>query len=151
MATKESTHFRERLHALFENRTRFWKNHPVIMTLTLATAAVWLLFGVWFKVFGMVPRHKLIVAAVLGEAGAGPVTVLIGAAEIAMSLWILSGIYPRACAAVQSIAIATMNGLELSLARDLLLAPILMICINTVFLIVVWYCALKTPPAQSLT
>lgn len=99
----------------------------------------------------MVPRHRLIVAAVMGEAEAEPVTVLIGAAEIAMALWILSSIFPRACAALQSIAIVTMNALELSLARDLLLAPILMICANTVFLIVVWYCALKTPPAESMT
>ncbi len=142
---------RERLRDLFENRVRFLRNHPRVMVLTLATAAVWLLFGMWFKVFGMVPRHRLIVAAVMGEAEAEPVTVLIGAAEIAMALWILSGIFPRACAALQSIAIVTMNALELSLARDLLLAPILMICANTVFLIVVWYCALKTPPAESMT
>jgi len=121
------------------------------MALTIATALVWLLFGMWFKVFGMVPRHRLIVAAVVGEAAAGPVTVLIGAAETAMALWILSGIYPRACAALQSIAIATMNGLELSQAPDLLLAPILMVCANTVFLVVVWYCALKVPPTQSTT
>ena len=141
----------ERLRALFKNRVHFWKTHPVIMALTFAIALVWLLFGVWFKVFGMVPRHRLIVTAVVGEAGAGPITVLIGAAEIAMALWILSGIYPRVCAAAQSIAIVTMNALELSLARDLLLAPMLMICANTIFLIVVWYCALRTPSAQSLT
>ena len=144
-------HFRERFRALVANRARFWTNHPLIMTLTLATAVVWLLFGMWFKVFGLVPRHRLIVTAVVGEAGAGPVTLLIGAAETAMALWILSGIYPRVCAAVQSIAIATMNALELSLARDLLLAPILMVCANAVFLVVVWYCALKVPPTQSMT
>lgn len=143
--------FRERLGALFENRVRFWRNHPLIMSLKLATATVWLLFGMWFKVLGMVPRHKQIVASVVGEAEAGPVTVGIGVSEIAIALWILSGFYPRACAALQSIAIVTMNALELSLARDLLLAPIVMICANTLFLVVVWYCALKTPPAQSLT
>jgi hypothetical protein len=151
MPREQAITFRERLGALFENRVSFWRNHPRIMALTFATAAVWLLFGTWFKVFGMVPRHRKIVATVVGEAGAGPVTVLIGAAEIAMALWILSGLYPRACAALQSIAIVTMNALELSLARDLLLAPILMICANTLFLVIVWYCALKTPPAKSLT
>lgn len=151
MTREQAINFREQLGALFENRARFWKNHPLIMALTFATAAVWLLFGMWFKVFGMVPRHRQIVATVVGEAGAGLVTVLIGTAEIAMALWILSGFYPRTCAALQSIAIVTMNALELSLARELLLAPILMICANTLFLLVVWYCALKTPPAQSLT
>jgi hypothetical protein len=151
MPREQAITFRERLGALFKNRVSFWRNHPRIMALTFATAAVWLLFGMWFKIFGMVPRHRQIVATVVGEAGAGPVTVLIGAAEIAMALWILSGLYPRACAALQSIAIVTMNALELSLARDLLLAPILMICANTLFLVIVWYCALKTPPAKSLT
>lgn len=151
MNRDQAINFRERLRAFFENRVRFWRDRPRIMALTFATAAVWLIFGMWFKLFGMVPRHRQIVAAVVGEAAAGPVTGLIGAAEIALALWILSGIYPRACAALQSIAIVTMNALELSLARDLLLAPILMICANTLFLIVVWYCALKTPPAQSLT
>jgi DoxX-like family len=121
------------------------------MVLTLATAVVWVLFGMWFKVLGLVPRHRLIVAAVVGEANAGPLTVLIGVAETAMALWILSGISPRVCAAIQSIAIATMNALELSLARDFLLAPLLMVCANTIFLVVVWYCALMVPPTQSMT
>ncbi len=121
------------------------------MALTIATALVWLVFGLWFKVLGMVPRHRLIVAAAMGEAAGGPITVLIGAAETAMAFWILSGIYPRACAALQTIAIATMNAMELTVARDLLLAPILMVCANTVFLIAVWYCALKAPPPESMT
>lgn len=142
--------FRERFRALLTNRVRFLVHHPLIMALTFATAVVWLLFGMWFKVFGMVPRHRLIVAAVVGEAAAGPLTVLIGAAETAMALWILSGIYPRVCAALQSLAIATMNAVELSQARELLLAPLLMVCANTIFLVVVWYCALKAPPTQSM-
>lgn len=142
--------FRERFRALLTNRVRFLLHHPLIMALTFATAVVWLLFGMWFKVFGMVPRHRLIVAAVVGEAAAGPLTVLIGAAETAMALWILSGIYPRVCAALQSLAIATMNAVELSQARELLLAPLLMVCANTIFLVVVWYCALKAPPTQSM-
>ena len=151
MTSEPAINFSDQLRALFANRVRFWRNHPLLMSLTFATAAVWLLFGMWFKVLGMVPRHRQIVASVIGEAGAGPVTMIIGAAEIAMALWILSGFYPRACAALQSIAIITMNALELTLARDLLLAPLLMICANTLFLVVVWYCALKTPPAQSLS
>jgi hypothetical protein len=151
VAKEQAYDFRERFRALLVNRKRFWRNHPGIMALTVATAAVWLLFGMWFKVLGMVPRHRSIVAAVVGEAAAGPVTLFIGAAETAIALWILSGIRPRACAALQSIAIATMNALELSLARELLLAPILMVGANTVFLIIIWYCALKVPPTQSMT
>jgi len=118
---------------------------PLIIVLRIATASVWLVFGVAFKVFGMVPRHRLIVASVVGEAAAGPVTILIGGAEAVMGLWILSGIRPRACAAAQTIAIVTMNAVELSVARDLLLAAIPMVCANAAFLAIGWYCALEAP------
>jgi uncharacterized membrane protein YphA (DoxX/SURF4 family) len=118
----------------------------VIAALRIGTAAVWLIFGVVFKMLGLVPRHRLIVASVVGDAAAGPVTVLVGAAEAAMGLWILSGVRPRACATVQTLAIAAMNALELSLARDLLLAPIPMVYANAAFLGIVWYCALKAAP-----
>lgn len=121
------------------------------MALTVGTSAVWFVFGLWFKVLGMVPRHELIVAAVAGERAARFLTVLIGLGEIAIALWILSGIRPIVCAALQSVAIATMNGLELILARNLLLAPAVMICANTALLVAVWYCALKVPPTESLT
>jgi hypothetical protein len=150
-AEKQANHFYERFRPFFADRVRFLINHPGIMALTLGTAGVWIFFGLWFKVFGMSPRHTLIVAAVMGDAAAGPLTVLIGAAETLMALWILSGISPRFCAALQSIAISTMNALELSLARELLLAPILMVCANIIFLIVVWYCALKVAHTQSMT
>ncbi len=116
----------------------------MITAIRIGTAAVWFVFGLVFKISGVVPRHRLIVASVLGETAAGPVTVLIGGAEVTMGLWILSGIRPRACAAAQTIAIVTMNALELWLARDLLLAPIPMVCANVVFLALVWYSALKS-------
>jgi hypothetical protein len=96
----------------------------LITTLRIGTASVWLVFGALFKVLNLVPRHRMIVATVLGEAMAGPITLGIGAAEATMGLWILSGIYPRLCAATQTIAIVSMNALELSLAKDLLLAPV---------------------------
>jgi DoxX-like family len=151
IAVEQANHLHKGIRGLIAKRARFLTNHPVIMVLTFVTAGVWLVFGAWFKLFQMSPRHRLIVAAVTGDAAAGPLTVLIGAGEILLALWILSGISPRVCAALQSIAIATMNALELSLARDLLLAPILMVCANTIFLVVVWYCALKVPPTQSMT
>lgn len=44
----------------------------------IATAAVWFVFGFIFKVLHLVPRHHLIVASILGEEVAGPVTLLIG-------------------------------------------------------------------------
>lgn len=68
--------------------------------------------------------------------------MLIGAAEAVIGIWILSGFRPRTCAALQTVALALMNTLELYYARHLLLAPILMVWANIVFLGVVWYGAL---------
>lgn len=140
----------ERLRYQVAQRARFWKHHPLSAFLTVLTASVWLVFGIWFKLMGMVPRHRLIVATVLGEAVAGPIVILIGIAETALGLWILSGIKPRWCAIVQSLAIVTMNALELRFARELLLAPGLMVLANTLFLILVWYWALNSRQKQEI-
>jgi hypothetical protein len=110
-------------------------------------AAVWLAFGLGAKVLGLVPRHRRIVAAVLGERLAGPVTVTVGLGETALGLWVLSGRRPRTAAALQTAAIASMNALELSRARSQLLAPWPMVAANTAFLAVVWAHAIAiTPP-----
>ena len=117
----------------------------MLLTLRIATALVWILFGLVFKVLHVVPRHEAIVATVLGSTAAGPVTLLIGLTETAMGIWILSRWRPRTCATAQTIAIVTMNAVELSLARDQLLAPLPMVCANSLFLAVGWYLALHTP------
>jgi len=58
---------------------------------------------------------------VLGETRAVPITRVIGALEILMALWILSGVMPRLNAVVQMALVSAMNALELVLAPDLLL------------------------------
>lgn len=89
--------------------------------LNFLIAAVWLVNGLVCKVLNLVPRHQQIVARIIGEAHAGVLTRLIGIAEIAMGIWILSGIKPRLNAIVQAVVIASMNTLEFLLAPDLLL------------------------------
>jgi uncharacterized membrane protein YkgB len=120
----------------------------VIAALRIATAGVWLLFGVVFKLLDVVPRHRTIIAAIVGDAASTTATRLIGAAEALMGLWILSGVRPRTCALAQTLAIVTMNVIELSVARDLLLAPTLMVCANACFLALAWYIALRSPVAE---
>ncbi len=117
----------------------------MIRLVRILTAAVWIVFGLGFKILGLVPRHRLIVASILGEGAARPVTLLIGAGETFLGLWILSGVRPKTCAAAQTAAIVSMNALELTLARPLLLAPVPMVCANAAFLAAGWYCALSTP------
>jgi len=114
--------------------------------LKFGIASVWLVFGLVFKVLGAVPRHRLIVSAVLGTEWARPITVLIGLGEAALGVWVLTEVFPRTCAACQTIAIATMNAIELHVARNLLLTPVGMVLANAVFLSLVWYWALH--PAE---
>lgn len=89
--------------------------------LTYIIALVWLVNGLLCKALDLVPRHAAIVARILGPAYAGPLTRLIGLAEIGMALWLLSGIWRRWCVLAQILLIASMNALEFWLAPDLLL------------------------------
>ena len=90
-------------------------------TLTYLIALVWLANGLLCKVLGLVPRHAAIVARILGPAYAGPLTRLIGVAEIGMAIWMLSGIKRRWCVLTQMGLVAVMNTLEYFMAPDLLL------------------------------
>jgi len=84
-------------------------------------ALVWLVNGIGAKLLGLVPHHREIVARILGEDHAALLTRAIGAAEVVMALWILSGWRPGWAAAAQIVAVAAMNVLEFLLAPDLLL------------------------------
>jgi uncharacterized membrane protein YphA (DoxX/SURF4 family) len=108
-------------------------------------AAVWFTFGTVFKILGAVPRHREIVAEIIGRENAPLLTGLIGFAETALGLWFLSGFFPRSCAVTQTIAIVSMNAMELVYARSFLLAPVPMVYANAIFLALVWYAALWAP------
>ncbi len=84
-------------------------------------AAIWLVNGLLCKVLGLVPRHEAIVAEILGERLAHPLTVLIGVSEVLMAAWIISGRRYRFCAVVQMAVILLMNLLEFFIVPDLLL------------------------------
>ena len=99
-------------------------------------ASVWLINGLYAKLLGLVPRHRLIVARFFGDGNALVLTRLIGLAEMAMAIWILSGKARGHCALTQAVVILTMNTLELWRARDLLLFPRLMPVANAALLIV---------------
>ncbi|MGB8191166.1 MAG: DoxX-like family protein [Chitinophagaceae bacterium] len=82
---------------------------------------MWLINGLFCKVLNLVPRHQEIVAEILGNEHARLLTTLIGLSEIAMAVWILSGIWSRFNAAAQILIIAAMNTLEFFIVPDLLL------------------------------
>ena len=111
--------------------------------IAFAVAAVWLLHGLYNKLLGGSPRHLAIVQAMPGLDGAAGeyVLALVGAGEIALAAWILTRRAPRACAATQTIALLSMNVLELTYARHLLLWPAGLIPVNAAFLLLAWVAA----------
>jgi len=84
-------------------------------------AAVWIANGLFCKILNLVPRHQEIVERIIGNVHAGVLTRAIGFSEMAMAVWILSGIKTKLNAITQVVVIATMNSLEFILAPDLLL------------------------------
>src|ERR1044071_3134707 len=94
-------------------RMAYWLNFLI--------ALVWLVNGLLCKVLALVPRHQRIVARILGEKHSAMRTKIIGASEVVMALWIVSGIRPTLNAIMQIVIIAVMNVMEFVLAHDLLL------------------------------
>ena len=89
--------------------------------LNYVIATVWLINGLFCKLLNLVPRHQQIVARTLGPEHSALITRMIGLAEIAMAVWIISSYKSKLNAIVQIIVILTMNTLEALLAPDLLL------------------------------
>lgn len=109
--------------------------------------SVWIFHGLYSKILNLIPRHKMIVGRVLGEDAAAFVTPAIGGAEVLLGLWVLSAIKPRLCALTQTIALVSMNFLEILLARDLLLHPPGMVALNLILLSGAWFLAMGKPRA----
>ncbi len=86
--------------------------------LTYLIALVWLANGLLCKVLNLVPRHAAIVARILGPAHSGPLTRLIGLAEIGMAIWLLSGIKRRWCVLAQMGLVVT--GTDCHLVKPLI-------------------------------
>ena len=84
-------------------------------------AAVWLVNGVWCKILDGVPRHREIVARILGEDHALLLTRLIGIGEVFMAAWSLSGIRWKWSCAAQIAAVAAMNIIEFIVVPEMLL------------------------------
>src|SRR5215831_14967134 len=89
-------------------------------------AGVWLVHGLYNKLLGGSPRHLAIVQSVPGFAGAAGARLMIaiGVCEVALAAWMLSGRALRACAATQTVVLLSMNAVELTFARPLLISPL---------------------------
>ncbi|WP_336517920.1 DoxX-like family protein [Pollutibacter soli] len=89
--------------------------------LQMLIGSIWLINGLFCKVFNLVPRHEQIVATILGKQSSREHTIAIGLAETAMAIWIFSGKLSRLNSILQMIVIGTMNILEFILLPELLL------------------------------
>ena len=79
------------------------------LALRILIGSVWVFHGLYSKLLDGIPRHRLIVARVLGDDLAAAATVAIGVLEILLGIWAFSHRQPRACAAVQTAAIVAMS------------------------------------------
>lgn len=91
------------------------------VTFRILFATVWLVNGVWCKIMDGVPRHREIVARILGEEHSLFLTRMIGVGEVLMAAWILSGIRWKWSCAAQIAAVMLMNVIEFIVVPDMLL------------------------------
>jgi len=129
------------------------RNRRVLgLTAALTVASVWLVHGLYHKLLGGSPRQLAIVQSTPGLDGtAGEHALMaIGAAEVGLAVWVLCAWAPRLCAGTQTLALLTMNGIELTFARDLLIWPAGLIPVNLLFLGLAWVAAALHRPASLL-
>jgi len=88
---------------------------------TWGIAFVWFFSGMFCKILHWEPRHRQIVARILGDECAPLLTLGIGIGEVLMAIWVVSRILPRLNAWLQIGLVVSMNILEFALAPDLLL------------------------------
>jgi hypothetical protein len=103
--------------------------------------AVWVFHGLYSKLLNRIPRHRRIVARILGDRLAPGITRAIGAAEVLLGVWVWIGWQPIACASIQTVALLAMNTLEILRAKDLLISAPGMVVLNLCFVGLIWWWA----------
>ena len=105
--------------------------------------AVWLYQGVWCKVLGRCPDELRIVQDVPGMPRrlARPALATLGAVEVGLAAWVVSGRRPVAAAWAETGLVAAMNGAGLAFGRRHIAAPKALLAENVVFLALVWWTA----------
>jgi uncharacterized membrane protein YphA (DoxX/SURF4 family) len=109
----------------------------------VAVAAVWFYEGVWCKLLNGQPRQVRVIEAMprYGAPIGKKLLKLLGLFEAAIGVWVLTGIAPVVCAAVQTLLLVTLNVCGLLWARRLIEDPAGMVVKNFAFLVLVWVSA----------
>ncbi len=106
-------------------------------------AGIWFFHGFFNKLLLLSPRQLAIVQCTPGLAGpvGRGVFAAVGILEVLIAVWVLSARAPALCAATQTVALLSMNVVELTFARHLLLWPAGLIPVNLLFLTAAWTAA----------
>ena len=114
---------------------------PPLAAIRASVAAVWVYEGLWCKILGGVDSQVDVVTAVprLG-AFARPFLKLLGVGEVALAIWVMTGIAPGLCAIAQTVLLVLLNANGLVWARHLIREPAGMVIKNIAFLMLVWIC-----------
>jgi uncharacterized membrane protein YphA (DoxX/SURF4 family) len=116
---------------------------PPIWLIRAAIALVWLYEGLWCKLLGREKRQLQIVQAVpeLGLTIGQPFLKILGAFEVGLALWSVTGVLPVPCAVIQTLLLIALNASGLRWARNLIHDPGGMVVKNFAFLVLVWVAA----------
>ena len=106
----------------------------------LAIAAIWLYQGGWCKLIAPNERHTRIVSGLpgVGTRHARKVLGLVGAVEVGLALWVLSGRAPRTAAGAQTAMLGAMNGGGLLFSRGEIAEPAAMVTQNLGLVALIW-------------
>jgi uncharacterized membrane protein YphA (DoxX/SURF4 family) len=113
-----------------------------------AIASVWLYQGLWCKLLGRMPHHQAIVGMVpfLDASQAHGVLIALGSLECVLAAWVLSGVFAREAALMQTFLLACMNVAGLLWASRIIPDPIGMLFQNFAFLLLAWVAAGRLRP-----
>ena len=116
---------------------------PPLWLIHVAVAAVWLYEGLWCKLLNGEPRQVQVVQAVPRYGPRIGVAFLktLGVVEVALAIWVLSGIAQIVCATVQTVLLISLNACGLLWSRHLIHDPAGMVVKNLAFLVLAWVSA----------
>lgn len=113
---------------------------PAIAVLRVAVAAVWIYEGLWSKLLGRAAHQVNVVENVplLGSRFGRLFLYGLGVVEVALGVWILTGVLPGACAVTQTVLLVGLNANGLLWARQVIHDPAGMVLKNAAFLVLAW-------------
>jgi uncharacterized membrane protein YphA (DoxX/SURF4 family) len=113
---------------------------PALWLVRVAIAGVWIYEGLWCKILRRSPNELRVVQAVprYGERFGGLVLSTLGWVELALGLWVLSGVTPGLCALAQTVLLVSLNGAGLTFSRRAIHDPAGMVFKNFAFLVLGW-------------